>query len=347
MRLQPLYRVIVRGALVFFSWRPAAALARELAGLLVDPVDGVYPGALTIEGPSIVSVRADEDAPTDVLVFPGFVDLQVYDDRTIARNGVTGYLKATRDPLTTTGELCLGLHLEGPFLNPEMAGPIPAAQLAPVDLPALCRWLEGGRVRLVTISPELPGGLDAIKVVAESGAVAAVGHTNANAATTRAAVERGARFATHLWNAMAPVRSRATGPVPELLLDDRVTLGLNADGRHLHPRAEELTVRVAGSGRIALTSDLVPLPAERAESGKLLGGDRAGASLVARASRFGLREAAEMASLVPARLLGLDDRGRLAPGRRADIAVLSAAFAPLETVAGGESVWSVRYARDR
>src|SRR4029450_12385693 len=106
MRLQPLYRVIVRGALVFFSWRPAAALARELAGLLVDPVEGVYPGALTIAGPSIVSGGADEGAPTEVLVFPGFVDLQVYDDRTIARNGVTGYLKATRDPLTTTGELC-------------------------------------------------------------------------------------------------------------------------------------------------------------------------------------------------------------------------------------------------
>jgi N-acetylglucosamine-6-phosphate deacetylase len=347
MRLQTLYRVSGRGALVFPRDDRTAALARELAGTLVDPVDGAYPGVVVIEGASIQSVRADDDAPMDVLVFPGFVDLQVYDDRAIVETGVTGYLKATRDPLLGTGGLCLGLHLEGPFLNPELAGAIPATQLTPVDLPALRGWLGDGRVRLVTISPELDRGLDAVQLVAESGAVAAVGHTSANAATTRAAVDRGARFATHLWNAMAPVRSRATGPIPELLLDGRVILGLIADGRHLHPRTEELVFRVAGSGRIALTSDLVALPAERPESGRLLGGDRAGASLVARAARFGLREAAEMTSLVPARLLGLGDRGRLVPGWRADLAVLDSAFAPLETVAGGEAVWSVRYARER
>ena len=112
----------------------------------------------------------------------------------------------------------------------------------------------------MTISPELEGGLDAIRRVAER-AVAGVGHTHANAATTRAAVDAGARFATHLWNAMAPVSARETGPAPALLLDERVTLGLIGDGRHLHPSVEELTVRVAGPGRIALTSDRVAEPA--------------------------------------------------------------------------------------
>jgi N-acetylglucosamine-6-phosphate deacetylase len=141
---------------------------------------------------------------------------------------------------------------------------------------------------------------------------------------------------------MAPARARSTGPVPELLLDPRVTLGLIADGRHLHPRVEELTIRAAGVQRIALTSDRVAHPAERPD-GRLLGGDRAGAALVKRAARFGLREAAVMASLVPARLLGLSDRGRLAPGFRADLAVLDADFRPLETVVGGETAWTVRY----
>jgi N-acetylglucosamine-6-phosphate deacetylase len=192
-------------------------------------------------------------------------------------------------------------------------------------------------VRLVTVAPELRDGLRAIERIASAGVVAAVGHTHANSTTTRAAVDAGARFATHVWNAMAPLRARSTGPIPRLLVDDRVTLGLIADGRHLHPALEELTFRAAGSGRIALTSDLVPPPGHRRD-GTLLGGDRCGAALVARMARFGLPEAAAMASLVPARLLGLDDRGRIAPGYRADLAVLGAEFRPIETLVGGARV---------
>jgi N-acetylglucosamine-6-phosphate deacetylase len=223
-----------------------------------------------------------------------------------------------------------------------MAGAIPQDEIVPVDLGELERWLSGGRVRLITLSPEIPGGLEAVRLIAEAGVVAAIGHTSANNATTRAAIEAGARFASHVWNAMGPARARATGPVPELLLNPTVTLGLIADGRHLHPRVEDLTVRVAGSERIALTSDQVPLPAERPD-GKLLGGDRCGARLVARMARFGLGEAAAMASLVPARVLGLADRGRLAPGGRADLALLDEGFAPLETLAAGETVWALPY----
>jgi N-acetylglucosamine-6-phosphate deacetylase len=317
---------------------------RLLEGLVVDPVDGVYPGIVEIDGDRIAAVLPRLEAPRDTLLLPGFVDLQVYDPRGLVEQGVTGYLKATRDPAEPVEGPCLGLHLEGPFLNPEMAGAIPVEELAPVDLDALAAWLATGRVRLVTVSPELPAGLDAIAAVRAAGAVAGVGHTSANAATARVAVERGARFATHLWNAMAPTRARSTGPVPGLLLDPRVVIGLIADGRHLHPRIEELTVRVAGASRIALTSDRVEPPSQRPD-GSLLGGDRAGAALVARFARFGLQEAASMASLTPARLLGLSDRGRIAPGYRADIAVLDEGFTPLETIAGGESAWSVRYSR--
>ncbi len=189
----------------------------------------------------------------------------------------------------------------------------------------------------MTIAPEMPNGLEAVRLVAERGAVAALGHTHANGATTRAAVAAGARFATHVWNAMVPVRARSTGPIPDLLLEDRMTLGLIADGRHLHPRVEELTVRVAGPGRIALTSDLVEPPGQR-EDGSLLGGQAVGAQLVRRMARFGLAEAATMASLTPARLLGLEDRGRLAPGYRADLAVLDEEFDVTETLVAGERV---------
>jgi N-acetylglucosamine-6-phosphate deacetylase len=312
-----------------------------LGGLLVDPVDGARPGILTLNGDRIEAVDFETGAPEEPFVLPGLLDLQVYDAAGLVETGVTGYLLTVRAPLMPDDPLCLGLHLEGPFLNPEAAGAIPVEEIRPVDLTLLDEWLESGPVRLVTIAPEIPGGIDAIALVARS-AVAGIGHTRANAATTRAAIEAGGRFATHTWNAMAPLRARATGPLAELLLDPRVTLGLVADGRHVHPRVEELTVRVAGPERIALTSDRVALPAQRSD-GTLLGGDRSGAALVARMARFGLAEAAGMASLVPARVLGLPDRGRLLPGHRADLTLLSRDFAPLETIVAGETAWSVRY----
>jgi N-acetylglucosamine-6-phosphate deacetylase len=122
-----------------------------------------------------------------------------------------------------------------------------------------------------------------------------------------------------------------------LLLDERATIGLIPDGRHLHPVVEELAIRVAGAERIALTSDRVPLPAQRAD-GSLLGGNRIGAPVVAHMARFGLAEAAAMSSLVPARVLGLADRGRLAPGYRADIAVLTPELDVIRTMAAGEDL---------
>ncbi|HEU4449869.1 MAG TPA: amidohydrolase family protein [Gaiellaceae bacterium] len=305
---------------------------------MIDPVEGAFPGVVVLEGGRVAAVERTPRGAREPLLFPGFVDLHVYAPERLAGQGVTGYLLATRELRAVDDPRCLGLHLEGPFLNPAAAGAIPVEELAPVDLDLVERWAASrGLVRLVTLSPELPYALRAVERLRRAGIVPAVGHTTTNALTVRAAIDAGARFATHLWNAMAPLRARTTGPVPALLLDPRVTLGLIADGRHLHPGVEELTVRVAGPGRIALTSDLVPAPAHECD-GKLLGGDRSGAALVRRMARFGLVEAATMASLVPARLLALEDRGRLAPGYRADVAVLDADFNPVTTFLEGREL---------
>jgi N-acetylglucosamine-6-phosphate deacetylase len=312
-----------------------------LGGVLIDPIDGARPGRLVLEDDLIAAVEEDPSAGGEPFIFPGFVDLQVYEPAGIAATGVTAYLQAAQEPLETSDPLCLGLHLEGPFLNPEAAGAISVEALRDVDLGLLARWLARGDVRLVTVAPELEGAFDAVRLIVETGAVAGLGHTTANCATVSAAIDAGARFATHVWNAMAPVQARSTGPVPELLLDERVTLGLIADGRHLHPRVEELTIRAAGAARIALTSDLVAKPL--LDDNRIAGGDRAGAGLVARMASYGLAEAAMMASLVPARLLGLSDRGRLASGFRADVAVLDPRFKPLETLVAGNTHWGVRY----
>jgi N-acetylglucosamine-6-phosphate deacetylase len=300
-----------------------------LEGLVVDPIDGAFRGAVVVEDGRIAAVERTPHGPPEPLLFPGFLDLHVYEPDGVRDRGVTGYLLATRRLVEPEDPLCLGLHLEGPFLNPDAAGAIPLEEIA----------ASSGLVRLVTLAPELPRALDAVERLAAAGIVAGLGHSRANALTVRAALDAGARFATHIWNAMSPLRARSTGPVLALLLDERVTLGLIADGRHLHPDIEELTVRVAGPARIALTSDLVALPAHRPD-GSLLGGDRAGAALVARMARFGLPEAAAMASLVPARLLGLGDRGRIAPGYRADFAVLASDFRPQATLVAGRELLS-------
>ena len=317
--------------------------AVELGGLLIDPIDGARRGRLVISGDLISAVEEDPTATDEPFLFPGFIDLQVYESAGIASTGVTAYLQAAQEPMETSDPLCLGLHLEGPFLNPEAAGAIPVEALRDVDLGLLAGWLDRGDVRLVTVAPELERAFDAVRLILEAGAVAGLGHTTANCATVRAAIDAGARFATHVWNAMAPLKARSTGPVLELLLDERVTLGLIADGRHLHPRVEELTVRVAGPGRVALTSDLVAAP--QLDENRLTGGDRAGAGLVARMASYGLAEAAMMASLVPARVLGLTDRGRLAPGFRADLALLDERLKPLETVVAGKTLKGVRYSQ--
>jgi N-acetylglucosamine-6-phosphate deacetylase len=306
-----------------------------LEGLLVDPIEGAFAGELVVEDGLVTEVRRVDGGARAPLVFPGFVDLQVYDPGEARLAGVTGYLLATRTVAEVDDPLCLGLHLEGPFLNREAAGAIPVEELAPVDLGAVAEWASVPElVRLVTLAPELPLAPVAIERLAAAGIVAALGHTLANDLTTRAALDAGATFATHLWNAMRPPRARSPGPVLTLLLDERATIGLIPDGRHLHPLVEELTVRVAGPERIALTSDRVPPPQERPD-GSLLGGDRIGAATVARMARFGLSEAAAMASLVPAQVLGLADRGRLAPGYRADLAVLGPDFTPVRTLVAG------------
>jgi N-acetylglucosamine-6-phosphate deacetylase len=324
-------------------------VARELRGLLVDPIHGPRPGVVRVEDGVIAAVEPVAEDLHEPLVLPGFIDVHIYDYERCAEHGVTGYLATART--SARGEVdrfleslpeddaCLGAHVEGPYISSEAAGAQPAEHIRPVDPAELDRWLGTGRVSLVTLAPEAEGGFEAIERIVAGGAVAAIGHTATNHYTTRAAIDSGARFATHLWNAMSGIRARSPGVIGALLEDERVTLGLIADGRHLHPAVEEMTFRVAGAGRIALTSDMVEPPQE-GPGGRLLGGDRCGAAIVKRmAARFGLAEAARMASLTPAELLGLPDRGRLVPGQRADLAVLDATFAPLETILGGATRW--------
>jgi N-acetylglucosamine-6-phosphate deacetylase len=243
------------------------------------------------------------------------------------------------------GAAALGLHLEGPFLNPMYAGAHNPAHLRHPDPPLAADWSPDGGVRLVTLAPELPGALELIAELARRGVLVAAGHSAATLAEARAGVEAGVRFATHLFNAMPPFDHRAPGLAGALLLDERVTIGLIVDGHHLDPAAVALAWRVAGAGRVSLVSDAMAALGQgpgryrvgdaevtvdetgaRLEGGKLAGSvlplDEAVGNLVA-ATGCSPEDAVATVTATPARLLGMPDRARLERGARADVVLLT------------------------
>ena len=250
--------------------------------------------------------------------------------------------------LARTDAEILGSHLEGPFLDPGHKGAHDPSLLREPQAGAVERLLRAGRgtIRQVTLAPELPGGLDAIRAVVAAGAAAAVGHTAADATQTRAAFDAGATILTHAFNAMRPLHHREPGPIGAAVTDDRVTLEIIADGVQLDP----VLVRIAfaaAPGRIALVTDamaaagavdgtysLGSLSVEVIDGTARLagGGSIAGSTLtqdaalrVAVASGVGLAESVAALTRVPARTVGrAEDLGGLAPRMLADAVLLSA-----------------------
>ena len=137
------------------------------------------------------------------------------------------------------------------------------------------RWWRAGReqagVALVTLAPELPGALPVIEQLVGNGVVVSAGHTAASVAELSAAVDAGVSYITHLFNAMAPFSHRAPGPIGVALADERLTVGLIADGIHVHPTAVAAAWRALGPDRLNLVSDAVAalgLPAGSSPSGR-------------------------------------------------------------------------------
>ncbi|WP_432503240.1 N-acetylglucosamine-6-phosphate deacetylase [Kineococcus arenarius] len=241
--------------------------------------------------------------------------------------------------------LLAGVHLEGPWLSPDHRGAHDAALLRTPEPAEVDRLLGAGPVRVVTLAPELPGALDAVRRVVDAGAVAALGHTGADAATTRRAVDAGARLATHLFNAMPPLHHRAPGAAGALLADERVVVELIADGVHLDPAVLALAARAAGPARTALVTDataaagapdgtyrLGELDVEvSGGTARLAGGGAiAGSTLTldralrhaVTAAGIDLDDALAAVTAVPAALLGRSDRGHLEPGATGGAVVL-------------------------
>lgn len=266
-------------------------------------------------------------------------------------------------PAGWVGAVPLGLHLEGPFLAPARRGAHPEALLRPPDATTAAAWSRAAGVALVTLAPELDGALDVIHGLVERGVVVSLGHSGASFEQAGAAVDAGATWTTHLFNAMSPLHHREPGLTGVALTDDRLHVGLIVDGVHVHPAAVALAHRALGH-RLTLVTDAVAAlgmpPGEQvlgratvivdADAVRLPDGTLAGSNLsldqaVRNLVAFtGCDAAAALAaaSSAPARVLSDPARGALQPGARGDVVLLTPALQVSVAVVGGVIVHDAR-----
>jgi N-acetylglucosamine-6-phosphate deacetylase len=352
---------------------------------VVLPTGTVKDGRVIIDGTRITGA-APENAQvldvTDHWLVPGFVDIhnhggggasftsgtvedvlkgihthRLHGTTTLVASTVTGDMDFLAQRAGLLSELAeqsdlAGIHFEGPFISPCRKGAHSEALLRDPD-PADVRKLVDaarGQAKMVTLATELPGGLDSVRLLAEHGVIAAIGHTDATYEQTVEAIDAGATVATHLFNAMPQLGHREPGPIAALLEDERITVELINDGTHLHAAALELAFHHAGAERVALITDamdaagfgdgrymLGPLEVEVSEGVARLveGGSIAGSTLTldrafkrsVTVDRLPVEDVVAAISANPARLLGsYDEIGSLEPGKYADLVLLDSAF---------------------
>jgi N-acetylglucosamine-6-phosphate deacetylase len=263
--------------------------------------------------------------------------------------GIAAYIRAHESTADNArfGADILGIHLEGPFINPERRGVHPTASiLAPsVESFEKFRAAAGNLIKLITIAPEMPGALKLIAAAVADGVVVGLGHTDADYAQARAAIQAGARHAVHVYNAMRPFTHRDPGVISAVLTDADVTAEIIADGVHVAGPAIQVLLGTKGFDTVLLVSDGTAATGMRDGTFKLGGfevqvrdgvvrnseGKLAGSTLtIDRAIRYLVElgvpmvDAIRMATILPARRLGLaGKKGIIAVGADADLVVLT------------------------
>ncbi len=332
-------------------------MERLAARRVLRPDGSLRPGTVVLDGGRVDAVLDGAGAsPPDLTLAPGLVDLQVngLGDLDVWEDGAEAIGRALREAGTTSwcptltsrplgayapwfdahpapapGEV--GVHLEGPFLNPARRGAHPAEHLSAPD----AAWLAGlpARARLVTLAPELPGGLGAIAGLRARGVTVALGHSDATYDEALAAAGAGATLVTHVFNAMAPMHHRAPGLAGAALSDPRLTPAVIGDGVHVHPAVLAL---VLSTGRAVLVSDAVRAGAAVLPDGTL-GGSRATLAdcvRVAVGAGVPLATALLAATARPAGVIGRPDLGRLGPGARGDVVAFDGALRVVQVASG-------------
>lgn len=373
-------------------------------GIVVTPFEMTSRGEVVVEDGKVAYVGPEAETSGrvydfgDGIVTPGFIDLHVHGgagfdvmdasscsidgvSRYLAAGGVTSFLPTTctapqRDLIAaasavkaavdrgTGGAEILGLHMEGPYLNPARRGAQNPDHIRPPSIDEIAEFQReaGDALRMVTLAPEVEGALDVAEWLSSRGVVPSAGHTDATYEEMEAAVDAGFRHVTHLFNSMRPLHHREPGVAGAALTEGRVTVGLIADGVHLHPAALRLAAGAKGASKTALVSDSIP-PAGLPDGEYSFGGQRvvlrggrclmesgvlAGSTIrlcdtvrnMVELTGMPITEAVEMASSTPAGIIGVADRkGRLEAGMDADLTVLGPGFSVLLTMVGGRVVY--------
>jgi N-acetylglucosamine-6-phosphate deacetylase len=352
------------------------------AGRVLTPARALAPGWIRVEGPRVVEIgQGPPPQPPDLVfpdetVVPGYVDAHAHggggasfgagdaDAATVVRahlaHGTTTMMASLVTDTHERLERCVaelaaladdglvaGVHLEGPWLSPLHKGAHDPDLLTEPDPRRIESLVAAGRghLRMVTLAPELAGGLEAVRRLAGHGIVVAIGHTDATFQVASAALDGGATVGTHLFNAMRPLHHRDPGPIAALLEQPGVHVELIADGVHLHPAALRLAAAVKPRDFVLITDAMAAAAAEDgdyllgrlavqvrdgvarlADSGAIAGSTLTMAAAVKYAIRtagLALVDAIRGATLNPATMLGLGDAvGALRPGLFADLLVL-------------------------
>jgi len=282
---------------------------------------------------------------------------------TAVREAISNWGSSAREgePL---GARVLGLHLEGPYINPVKCGAQNPKYVRRPNLEEFREYLRacGGYLRVVTLAPEVEGGLEFVALIASEGVVPSLGHSNAGYEITKQAIRNGLRRATHVFNAMRPIHHRDPGAVVALLEDPSVYVEVIADFIHLHPATVKFVIDHVGTWRAVMISDSIPatgLPDGTYELGglkvvvrdgvaRLVNGALAGSTLTLdKAFRnllklgYSLTEAVRMTSTNPARSVGEVVLGDVRPGCRADLAILNDELGVVATVVNGVETYSL------
>jgi N-acetylglucosamine-6-phosphate deacetylase len=361
-------------------------------GVKAAVVEGaIVAGDVAVEDGRVAAVGLAPEGAYGVAV-PGFIDVQVNGfagvdflaadhegyaraGEALAATGVTAFvptfvsspLDVTRAALQNVASLeeggcprVLGAHLEGPFLSEQWAGAHDAQYLAAPDIALADDLLAAGPVRIVTLAPELPGGMELVAHLAGAGVAVSLGHSDADTATAHAAFELGARAVTHLYNAHRRWQPRDPGLGGVALVRPGVAVQVILDHVHLAPETAYaaflaarqrfclVTDAIEGAGlgdgtyRLGQREVIVAEGAARLPDGRLAGSvltmDQAVRNLVGLGAT--LAQAVHCASRTPALLAGHEELGVLNEGRPADIVVLDDNMRVSRTLVGGEEIFA-------
>lgn len=324
---------------------PAGTLVHDLGGQMLVPgfIDTQLNGGggvLFNDNPAIDAIAAI-GAAHRAFGTTGFLPTLISDDLEVIRRAVAAVDEAIHKGVPGV----LGIHIEGPFLNPLRKGIHDGSKIRPLDDEGFSAitGLKRGRT-LLTLAPERTTPM-MVRRLADAGIIVAAGHSEASCAEVKLALDHGLTGFTHLFNAMSPLTAREPGVTGAALDDSRAWCGLIADGRHVDPVAMRVALRCKGPEKLMLVTDAMPsvgmaskhfmLQGQRIEvidgacvnqDGTLAGSDLDMGHAVRNAAAMlevGLETAIQMASATPAAFLGLSHRtGRIAAGLAADLAAL-------------------------